>query len=319
MDIRPQDLPEVRAEAVRQREVMGPDAIARYHVGDRTFADRFSLTPREVAVRETSKLALADLFHVSAEMTELAVEAARSLPLFAADPEDFPAEVGMIFFSGGIPASWGGHAVKIHAATWQVLENAFAAFAFYIDVKSVLSLFRGDDLHKNLMQLQSIGAASDGLWFNDVTRLLLEFNDGVSDEQAAQLGERSGEVRGEHGERGVSFSGLQAVRASLLLMRQPLANVSELEPDRAARKRMRRLGEDPAAVRVIELRRPKGSSGEPGESGREYHHRWITRGHWRQQWYPARQVHRPVWIAPHVKGPEGAPLIGGEKVYAWKR
>jgi hypothetical protein len=69
---------------------------------------------------------------------------------------------------------------------------------------------------------------------------------------------------------------------------------------------------------VIELRRPKTSSG-PGDGDREYHHQWIVRGHWRQQWHPKRQVHRPVWIAPHIKGPEGAPLIGGEKVYALKR
>ena len=113
-------------------------------------------------------------------------------------------------------------------------------------------------------------------------------------------------------------SWLNILKAAWLLMQQPLANVTEVEPDRAVRKRLRRAGAKPATVRVIELRRPKGG-GSPGDGDREYHHQWIVRGHWRQQWHPKRQVHRPVWIAPHIKGPEGAPLIGGEKVYALKR
>lgn len=110
---------------------------------------------------------------------------------------------------------------------------------------------------------------------------------------------------------------LPVMLSAWLLMQQSLARITEAEPDRAARKRLRRIGQEPKPVRVIELRRPAHSGS--GDGSREFHHQWIVRGHWRQQWYPARQVHRPVWIAPHIKGPEGAPLIGGEKVYAWKR
>jgi hypothetical protein len=111
---------------------------------------------------------------------------------------------------------------------------------------------------------------------------------------------------------------VEIVRTAWLLMQQPLAALSVTEPDRAAKKRLRRAGQEPKSVRVIELRRPK-SSGEQGDGESNYHHQWIVRGHWRNHWHPKREVHRPVWIAPHVKGPEGAPMIGGEKVYAWKR
>jgi hypothetical protein len=110
---------------------------------------------------------------------------------------------------------------------------------------------------------------------------------------------------------------LRIVRAAWLLMQQPLARASDAHPDRTAQKRLRRAGYEPQRIRVIELRRPAHSGS--GDGSREFHHQWIVRGHWRQQWYPLREVHRPVWIAPHIKGPEGAPLIGGEKVYAWKR
>jgi hypothetical protein len=42
-------------------------------------------------------------------------------------------------------------------------------------------------------------------------------------------------------------------------------------------------------------------------------------GHWRKQWYPSQERNVPIWISPYVKGPDGAPLLAGEKVYAWQR
>jgi hypothetical protein len=56
---------------------------------------------------------------------------------------------------------------------------------------------------------------------------------------------------------------------------------------------------------------------ERGETAgdREYRVRWVVRGYWRNQWYPSRQEHRPVWINPHIKGPEGSPLHIGETVH----
>jgi hypothetical protein len=47
----------------------------------------------------------------------------------------------------------------------------------------------------------------------------------------------------------------------------------------------------------------------PGHGEREYHCRWMVRGHWRQQ--PCgtqRRFRRLKWIDPYVKGPEDKPL-----------
>lgn len=52
----------------------------------------------------------------------------------------------------------------------------------------------------------------------------------------------------------------------------------------------------------------------PGADSREWRHRWVVRGHWRNHWYPSLKDHRPVWISPYLKGPADAPLLGGEKV-----
>lgn len=70
-------------------------------------------------------------------------------------------------------------------------------------------------------------------------------------------------------------------------------------------------------VSVIDMRRyeprPHAKSNIPR---RITDHRWVVSGHWRNQWYPKRGLHRPKWIPGHVKGPEGAPLRHVEKVHA---
>lgn len=65
-------------------------------------------------------------------------------------------------------------------------------------------------------------------------------------------------------------------------------------------------------VRVVQLR-PRGVARDDGDEKTDGHrvpwsHRWLVRGHWRRQWYPSRREHRPLWIAPYVKGPGDKPL-----------
>ncbi|MEU5852379.1 hypothetical protein [Saccharopolyspora shandongensis] len=98
------------------------------------------------------------------------------------------------------------------------------------------------------------------------------------------------------------------------LIRQQLTETVTESPDRASRRRHQRAGLAPPQVRVSRLRqsaRPAATN----ESQKEWHHKWIVRGHWRKQWYPSIQAHRPIWIAPHLKGPGDAPLLGGERVH----
>ena len=306
MDIRPQDLPEVRAEIVRLRTDIGTEGIAHFQP-DSTISTRLGISKTDLIEMETANTKEADLFYVSRDMTDLATAAAISLPQFALDSQDFPTEQGLIYFDGGIAANWGEHPVTIYAVSWRVLEDFGAAIAYYTDVESFRSSMPYQDFIDAI--LCSRGASRDGIWPIDIVRAIASF--------ISEHDERYGETEGI-AQNGVARKVWPVVRAALLLMQQPLADPSSVEPDRAVRKRLRRAGHEPAAVRVIELRRPK-TTGGTGDSDREYHHQWIVRGHWRNHWHPKREVHRPVWIAPHIKGPEGAPLIGGEKVYALKR
>ena len=98
--------------------------------------------------------------------------------------------------------------------------------------------------------------------------------------------------------------------AAALFMAQKLAVPGPPLPvERHARKRLQRVGWDrPQGVRVVRLRhlRTEEQGAEP--AGADWPCRWIVRAHWRQHWFPSVQQHRPLYIAPHVKGPEDKPL-----------
>jgi hypothetical protein len=75
-----------------------------------------------------------------------------------------------------------------------------------------------------------------------------------------------------------------------------------------------------ATVTCASLRRVRYlSEAEREAEAREYSHRWIVRGHMRNQPVGPRnakggQKHIRVWIAPYVKGPEDKPLILKDRV-----
>lgn len=103
---------------------------------------------------------------------------------------------------------------------------------------------------------------------------------------------------------------------------QPLTRTVETSPgDRNLQKRAARSGvlrpyED---VRVVQLKHATGSSRaaeDPNDdTKRRVGVRFPTRGFWRNQWMPSTQTHRHIYIAPHWRGPAGAPIQGGERVF----
>lgn len=62
-------------------------------------------------------------------------------------------------------------------------------------------------------------------------------------------------------------------------------------------------------VRVVELRRREyPQHDEAHHASIEWSCQWLVRGHWRSQYFPASGEHRPLWINPHIKGPDDKPL-----------
>jgi hypothetical protein len=75
----------------------------------------------------------------------------------------------------------------------------------------------------------------------------------------------------------------------------------------------RRASKKCSHLRVIYLRRLKGEDAQVGDSapgsGTPLHFRVPVIGHWRNQACgPKRSKRRPIWIQPHERGPDDAPL-----------
>ena len=107
--------------------------------------------------------------------------------------------------------------------------------------------------------------------------------------------------------------------ATWLLMGQPIVSSLPEPLPRQTRRALQRANLPVPEVRVVKLRQPKHPHAEAEAAGRTYTKRWVVRGHWRNQWYPSRNDHRPIYIPTHIKGPDGAQLIVSEKVYDWSR
>ncbi|MGQ5576725.1 hypothetical protein [Streptomyces sp. ECR3.8] len=309
MNIRPQDLPELRNDAVVAQDAGGYALRQWLWLAEQS--GQPASDARNVWRREIERLASAPLFYVSPEMTELAAAAAQSLPSFVVNPEDLPTDSGLLVF--GSPIGKGvyvqrhpghsGEPLSTRALLWSREGGSYDGIwvTGYVDRDALLA--------DALANGGPVAALRQEPWLS----LVPDASFGL------QFGEKGWHLANSTGLPQILGDLFPVLMSTWLLMKQPLARTAEVEVDRASRKRLRRAGQEPKPVRVIELRRPQRAGGEPGDGESNYQHQWIVRGHWRNHWHPKRQVHRPVWIAPHIKGPEGAPLIGGEKVYALKR
>jgi hypothetical protein len=118
---------------------------------------------------------------------------------------------------------------------------------------------------------------------------------------------------------------LATVNAAWYLMQQPLlTDRTSIEVDQDVRRSYRRSGRDQPEVTLIQLRRhyrpdDHEETGVDG-AGRVYRHRWVVDGHWRNQPHgPGHGQIKRIWIADHLKGPQGAPLLATTKVNVWRR
>lgn len=100
-----------------------------------------------------------------------------------------------------------------------------------------------------------------------------------------------------------------------------ITDAVDSDVDRPTRRRLERRRQSVPKVRIINLaHRHRAVSGDPGgHRDVEWTRRWIVSGHWRQQACgPGRTQHRPVYIAPFIKGPEDKPLVTGDSVKVWR-
>lgn len=99
------------------------------------------------------------------------------------------------------------------------------------------------------------------------------------------------------------------IGAALALCRQQIISTPSQRAERSTRKRAADLFAHEPLIRVVQLRRAStGQSADATGRSVEWSCRWVVSGHWRQQYYPSSDDHKPIWVLPYVKGPESAPL-----------
>lgn len=302
---------------------------------------------RLLATTEADRLARADLWHVDGDLADLVDAAYPTTPPFAPRAHDLPGRHGFVTFArpltsmirGAIPADrliaealamdtatdamrsalldvTTGQ-VGIVAASWgPAEESALAGYANQWPAGGVwMSFYSMPASVRDPTILERLGpaamAAHRAAMYPTRTvdnELVIGWHPDGVDPAPWLIDPTTG---------GTAAWGVAVLTAFLLARQGNVAEQTEERVPRPERRRYARAGlAEPGPVRVLRLRRTVRDRAHQGGdvSGREYRHRWVVRGHWRNQWYPSVGTHRPKWIAPYLAGPDDAPLLGGDKV-----
>lgn len=337
----PRGLPGLRDELIEHlRSAAAHDQTAQTLLGGLgTLSPQTGDPARDAAgllADERSRLANAELYFVTEDMTRLAAAAAESLPVHTFHPEDLPAEAGFMVFAEPVgryvptkvPNVQDTH-VQVVAVSWgpsqlmQTGAGVWMTFWSFTDTEGTARMLQHTAGWSYSRAYEHVRQNTATLtWDNEVLMRYGSDRIAIATEDSSynELRGTTARIDPEQGweqVRGTTAEWSQITRAAWLLITQPgVTDVDDLAQSRAMRRRAERSGYKASPVRVVRVRDHANTPERAGNAEeRTYHVRWTVRGHWRNQWYPSRGEHRPVWINPHIKGPRDAPLQSGETVH----
>ncbi len=285
---------------------------------------------QHLATMEATRLRDADLWYLDEDLCALLAAAHPSMPPFAPQPHDLPSLSGFAVFANPIALYQGGESrvdelvdklgdrdtgtaaeqlyekdVQIIAVSWGPYPagnwRAGGIWMSFYSQSNLPTVLTGEQLRRARALLPPLTVDNEyaGAWR-------------PADEPADAF-----LLHGGEGQTGTARWARLVFAAFQLASQTNLTESEQQTTPRPERRRTERAGLPPRDVRIVRLRRAvtvgRGADRQAGNS-REWQHRWVVRGHWRNHWYPSLADHRPKWIALHLKGPDGAPFIGGEKV-----
>lgn len=281
----------------------------------------------------------AALYYVNTDMVDLLMQAKDGIGETGFMEYDLPTPVGMAYLDADLPTSQVVKKGEVPADVW---DSYYARFSHYMDdsgnfcaPERLLMLWRylppQEEYPHGWVRvawyedrdyiLAKMGFAwdKDAEGVLDTTKARARLGPFVFDgHQAVACHPAASGLAVQRFDTGEDWRARRGdmFRALCFLLRQRVADTETVMPDRATRRRAQREGKEPPPVRVISIRGVE-HGGTAGDGQREYRHRWMVRGHWRMQpCGPGRALRRPTWVVPHIAGPDGAPLLGGEKVYS---
>lgn len=236
----------------------------------------------------TDQIRTAQLWWVSRDMTRLAEDTVQAGDFPEPDP---PAQCGMIFFEGDVQHisfrfdNDGYGETRVAAILWQDVGRESVKISVFTDNPVGIR-----EMHADLFGLPVVSLAPS----------VVRENDG-------------------------SFRWLCGLlRVVWALSAEPhICEEKPAKPD-MAHPLPQRFDPEIRKVKMLVLRENLHRSGESADDDervrREYSHRFIVRGFWRDQAYgPNHSLRRRQWVPPFVKGPSDKPLICKETVRIWKR
>lgn len=317
----PRDLPEVKRDMQESIATLGPDGLG-FAYEDLLDVPMAIGIPEHAASAimhsvELSKTQNAPVYYVTREMTEKALEASESIPKFFYEQEDAPSFQGIVYFEG-LREMRNTSPTDMFAWSFMEFKNSGLRNILHVSSYAHSENTQYSDLYREM-------GVPYGKMIMRSFSMFMTAGQGISDE-IGMVANAEDLKAGRITKRNVSESEvldntptLRLLKAAWILMQQEdVSETREAEPSRNSAKRIRRQGGDPGKVRIVDIRRKRYASQGREQYAREYDHRWKVRGHWRNQWYPSRGVHRPKWIEEHVRGPEDAPLIERDTVYRLK-
>lgn len=257
-------------------------------------------------------LTASELYWVSRDMTQVALDASEDLPTYT-PAAVLPADYGMLIWDGNMPPL---PVTALPRQAWPTGPLGIPQVPL-APVAGITWSHYGGHLHlRALMHTEAIplaeGRALEGTLQIGATLAPLPADQPHAPE----------DVRGD-------AAGLVAATvATWIMMAQPTVATTRTVTSKhagAGRKKTKKTGGKGRGweVGVIELRRLQpGRTTDEDDTGqaRQYTHRWVVRGHWRNQAHgPGRKLRRPTWVPSYTKGPEGAPLLAREHVHVWRR
>jgi len=96
--------------------------------------------------------------------------------------------------------------------------------------------------------------------------------------------------------------------AFFAFIRQECVSIQTTPASRPIRRHLPKAYTADPVIKIIQLRRRSPATNGGESQSRGYSCRWLVRGHWRNQFYPSSQSHRPRFIPAYVKGPDDKPL-----------
>jgi hypothetical protein len=295
-------------------EWWGSEAAQRFAYARAAFAAEQSDKPAETRVTyytevnpevERRRLRAAETFLITDDMSAVCRHAALTLPAVAVEHGMLPAEIGFAVFNDrrGDHAPEVGSVVPLEVVCWYP-----AAFSGVAGI-AVSTYMSADTLRcvraeaAEIVRMQLRAPAMPALW------TFLPYGEVVGGDPLPP--EPAEEMEYEPLRDAETRWTVRMLIAAWLLMAQPIAAREHPRVARPAAKRAVRAGLL-SDLTVVMLRQPLGQAGDE-PSGREYHRRWIVRGHWRR--IPTdEQPARVTWVHGYVKGPADQPLVMTDRV-----